>query len=744
MPVVGSPRRRVEGRVKVTGALAFTADLPIPNAAHARLVLSPHPAARITAYQLDDARAVPGVLAVVTGADLPELPGVPGADLPLARGRVFFAGQPVLAVVGKTEAAAADGAARVQVDYEPLPAVFDALEAVAEGAPRVLGESEMGLDDAGAHGTNVAVAETADRHHNVSGQVFFKNGDVDAALAGSAHVVKGRWRLASVHQGFLETHVSAARPEPDGTLTIWTSTQGGFFTRRETARVLGLPQSRIRVVPMPVGGGFGGKICLLEPLVGALARHLGRPVRCQLTRHEEFLMGRAAPGAVVDLELGADTEGRLTGLRSKVWFDNGAGAGGLAGLAGLFLCSAYRLGAYDFAGYDVATTKTPVGAYRAPGAPQAFYALECAVDELAEKLGQDPIDFRLRNAAREGDPRPDGTAWPQIGLIECLERARRHPLYTKPNVGVAVGAWGGGREPAAAACRVEPDGTLALHVGYVDISGTDTTMAMIAAEAFGVALDKVRVETSDTATAPYAGMAGGSKTVYTVGPAVQQAAAEARKQLLDIAAAELEAAPEDLVIEDGHVQVSGVPSRRLEVGHLAGLAAQFGGKYPPVLGQGRAAVTQQSPMFTVHLCRVEADPETGRWGVAEYAAIQDVGKAINPPEVIGQVHGGVLQGLGRALGEAMEYEAGVLRSASFLDYELPAIDQAPEIEVDLVEIPSPYGPYGAKGVGEPPAVPGPAAAANALRRATGWRPEAVPVSWEQLAAESRRPAPAGT
>jgi len=734
MAVVGRALRRLEGRGKVTGTVSFTADLHIPNATHARLVLSPHPAARITGYQLDEARRTPGVIAVVTGADLPQLNGVPGADLPLARDRVFFAGQPVVAVVGETEAAAEDGAALVQVDFEPLPAVFDPIQATAEGAPRVLGESEMGLDDAGAHGTNVAVAEVADRHHNVSGQVFFKNGDVDAALSGSAHVAKGRYTLASVHQGFLETHVSAARPEPDGTLTIWTSTQGGFFTRKETARVLGIPQSRIRVVAMPVGGGFGGKICLVEPLVGALARLTGRPVRCQLTRHEEFLMGRGAPACIVDLELGADAEGRLTGLRSKVWFDNGAGQGGLAGLAGLFLCSAYRLAAYDFAGYDVATTKTPVGAYRAPGAPQAFYALESAVDELAHRLGQDPIEFRLRNAAREGDPRPDGTNWPRIALVECLERARRHPLYGQPNVGIAVGAWGGGREPAAAACRVEPDGTLALHVGYVDISGTDTTMAMIAAETFGVAVDRVRVETSDTATAPYAGMAGGSKTVYTVGPAVQQAASEARKQLLEIAGAELEAAPEDLVIDDGHVQVSGVPSRRLEIGHVAGLAAQFGGKYPPVLGQGRAAITQQSPMFTVHLAQVAADRETGGWRVSAYAAIQDVGKAINPPEVEGQIHGGVLQGLGRALGETMEYEQGVLRTASFLDYELPSIDQAPPVDIELVEVPSPYGPYGAKGVGEPPAVPGPAVVANALFRATGWRPESMPVNWEQLAA----------
>ena len=744
MPVVGTSQRRLEGQAKVTGAVRYTADLPIQGLAHARLVLSPYAAARITGYDLEAARAVPGVLAVVTGRDLPPM-DVPGADQPLARDRVYYAGQPVVAVVGETLEAAADGAAAVGIDYEELPSVVDPFAALAEGAPRVLDDHAAATDDAGAHGTTVAVAEVADRHHNISGQVFFKRGEVDAALAGSAHVVKGRWTTAAVHQGFLEPHVAVGRAEPDGGWTVWTCTQGQFLTRKDTARFLGVPLSHVRIVPMPVGGGFGGKVTLLEPLVAALSTLAGRPVRLELTRNEEFLMGRGAPGAVVDLELGADAAGNLTAMRAKVWFDNGAGPGGLAGLAGLMLCGVYRLPAFDFAGYDVSTNKTPVGAYRAPGAPQAFFALESAIDELAERVGADPIEFRLRHASREGDPRPDGTAWPRIGLIECLEAARQHPLLTTPTgpgeaVALAVGAWGGGREPAAAMCRVEPDGTLALHVGYNDISGTDTTMAMIAAEAFGVPMEKVRVETTDTSSAPYAGMAGGSKTVYTVGPAVQQAAAEARKQLLEIAAEEMEAAPEDLVIEDGQVRVAGVPGKALDVGHLAGLAAQFGGRYPPVLGQGRAAVTQQSPMFTVQVCRVRVDPETGEWRITGYAAIQDVGRAINPPEVIGQVQGGTLQALGRALGEQLVYDdQGVLRTATFVDYELPTIDQAPDLDVRLLEIPSPYGPYGAKGVGEPPAVPGPAAVANALRRAGGGRTDSMPVSWERLV---HGPAPA--
>jgi CO/xanthine dehydrogenase Mo-binding subunit len=745
--VVGVGRRRVEGREKVTGATRFVADLRLPGLAHARLVLSPYASARITGYDLEAARSVPGVLAVVTGEDLPRM-DVPGADLPLARGRVFFAGQPVIAVVAETEAAAADGAARAGVDYEEIAGVVDPFAAIAEGAPRVLDEHESALDDSGAHGTTVAVAETEDRHHNVSGQIRFSTGDAAAALAAAQHKVKRRWVMPAVHQGFLEPHASVARPEPDGGYTIWTATQGQFLTRKETARFLGLELGQVRIVPMAVGGGFGGKICLLEPLVAALAGIVQRPVALSLTRNEEFLMGRGAPGCVIDLELGANADGRLAGLKASVWFDNGAGQGGLAGLAGLMLCGVYRLPAYDFSGYDLATNKTPVGAYRAPGAPQAFFALESAMDELALALDLDPIEFRLRNASREGDPRPDGTRWPSIGLVECLEAARAHPLYTAPArpgeaIGVAAGAWGGGREPAAAFCRVEPDGSLALHVGYSDISGTDTTMAMIAAEAFGVAPDRVRVQHADTADAPYAGMAGGSKTVYTVGPAVQQAAAEARRQLLEIAAEELEAAPEDLVMEDGEVRVAGVPGKSLAVGHLAGLAAQFGGRYPPVLGQGRAAITQQSPMFTVHVARVRADAETGAWTVTGYMAVQDVGRAINPPEVIGQIQGGNLQALGRALGEQMAYdERGVLRTATFADYELPTVDQAPDIQVELVELPSPWGPHGAKGVGEPPAVPGPAAVANALARATGWRPLSMPVSWEELALSSRQPAPA--
>jgi CO/xanthine dehydrogenase Mo-binding subunit len=318
-------------------------------------------------------------------------------------------------------------------------------------------------------------------------------------------------------------------------------------------------------------------------------------------------------------------------------------------------------------------------------------------------------------------------------MVECLEAARRHPVYTAPlgpgeGVGVAVGSWGGARSPAAAGCRVEPDGTVSVLIGTPDISGSSTGLAMIAAEAFGISAERVRVDIGDTAVAPHGPTAAGSQTTYSLGGAVYEAALEARRQLLEIATEELEAAPEDLDIVDGRVTVKGVPERYVEITKLVALSTEFMGRYRPIQAMGRSAVERASPAFTVHIARVRTDPETGAFQVIGYAAIQDVGRAINPPEVRAQVHGGAVQSLGRALGEQLFYDAeGQLRSGSFLDYELPTADQVPVIEVELVEVPSPVGPLGAKGVGEPPAIPGPAALTNALARATGVRVRDVPI-----------------
>src|SRR6202163_2458361 len=721
MAIGGKGLRRKEGRGKVDGSTRFTADLEMPGLAHVQLVLSHLPSARIRSIDASAARAAPGVLAVVTGADLPDVEaGGPGK--PLALDRVVYAGQPVAAVIAKSQAAAADAAALVEVDFEPLPSVGDPEQAMRDSAPEVLGADAGGAEgDASMHGAATeSESEPVKRPRNVSSVATFKRGDVEAGLAASDVTIKGTYRVAGVHHGFIEPHVSMVRPEPDGGATIWAPTQGPFMVRDEIAKVLDAAPHEVRVISMPVGGGFGGKVSLLETLLVLLAQKVRRPLRLSLTRQQEFLMGHPAPAARFEIELGAKRDGSLVALRARYHYDNGATGGWHAGITGSFLGGTYRIPNFDIIGYEVATNKTPTDAYRGPGGPQAYFALESAMDELASTLDIDPIELRLRNASREGDPSADGAPWPRIGMVECLEAARKHPLYTTPagegeGVGVALASWGGARSPAAAGCRVEPDGMVSVLVGSPDISGSSTGLAMIAADAFGVSPEKVRVVIGDTSFAPQSPMAAGSQVTYSVGGAVYEAALEARRQLLEVATEELEAAAEDLDIVDGRVTVKGVPERFVEITKLVALSTEFMGRHRPINATGRSAVQSASPAFTVHIARVRTDAETGAFRLTGYAAIQDVGRAINPPEVRGQIHGGAVQSIGRALGEQLAYDAeGQLRSGSFLDYELPTADQIPVIDVQLIEVPSPVGPLGAKGVGEPPAIPGPAAVTNAL------------------------------
>jgi len=467
---------------------------------------------------------------------------------------------------------------------------------------------------------------------------------------------------------------------------------------------------------------------LLEPLAALLAQRLRRPVQVALTRSEEFQVGRPAPASYTDIKLAARRDGSLTAMEISMVWDNGAASGWHGNLAGMLFNGAYLVPNMSFVAYEVSTNKTPVDAYRAPGGTQAFFVLEAALDELAAKLEMDPLELRLKNARREGEKLPGGEN-AKIGLVAVIEAAQRHPLYTAPKaegegVGVAVGGWGGAFGAAAALCRVEPDGSLTVQIGTVDISGSSTGLALLAAEAFGVPLDKVQVELGDTASAPQGPVAGGSITTGTVGFAVAAAAADAKRQVLEIAAEQLEAAPEDLEVFDGAVRVKGVPDRKVAIGELA----MGGSRHAPVLGHGRTVIDRQSPAFTVHICRVRVDRETGSYKVTGYAAIQDVGRAINPPEVEGQIHGGAAQGLGRALGEQLVYDRdGQLRTGSFLDYELPTVDQVPEIDVQIVEVAASTG-IGTRGVGEPPAVPGPAVVVNAIASATGVRIREVPIA----------------
>jgi CO/xanthine dehydrogenase Mo-binding subunit len=462
-----------------------------------------------------------------------------------------------------------------------------------------------------------------------------------------------------------------------------------------------------------------------------------------MTRTEEFLSTTPAPPAVIELKVGARRDGTLTALEGRAVFDAGAYAGAPLGIALLLIGSYYQVPNIELRGYEVLTHKPGNGAYRAPGAVQGTFAIESLMDELARATGQDPIDLRLRNASRPGDPMVTGQPWPRMGMIECLERLRAErgrrvdgPTRSangryRRGVSVAVGGWMGGIEPANAACRLDRDGTISILVGTVDMSGTNTALAQIAAEAFGLPVEDIRVVNGDSDSAPYAGASGGSKITYTVGLAVERAARDARRQLLAIAADRLEAAVDDLEIVDRAVRVRGVPGRAVAIGELAKASMQFGAKYEPVYGRGGSATVARSPAFAAHLSEVEVDTETGTVRVTRHLTVQDVGRAINPAAVAGQIQGGVVQGIGWALLERMPYDAqGQLLAATLMDYALPQSDQAPFVESVLLEVPSEHGPFGAKGVGEPPVVGVPAAVANALAAATGQRFTTLPITAE--------------
>ena len=739
MAVIGKSHKRAEGLEKITGAVRYTEDLRLAGMLHARLLTSPHPKARIVRLDREAAMKIPGVIGVVTAADLARL-GSGARDL-LANSQATHTGHPVAVVLAESEAAAADGldALRAGSQFDPLPAVLTIDEALREGAPLVRESTEFDEGDAQAHATVAVTAQHAERPGNIANRVAFTRGDVEQGLRQAEVVVRRTFTTSRIHQGYIEPQASVAAVDPViGDLTIYTSTQGQFWVRAQTAKALGLREAQVRIVPMTVGGGFGGKLDRFQPLVGALALLMRRPVRLVLTRLEDFLTTEPGPASRAEVELGAKKDGELLALRAKMYFDSGCEPRAPLSIAGLLMGGYYRIPNIAIETIDVVTNKPAVGAYRAPGAPQATFAIESAMTELATKLGVDPLTFRLRHASVPGDPMPHGRPWPKMGLRQVLEALERHPVRRRPKregegIGIAIGGWPGGIESASACIRANTDGTFEVIMGAIDITGTATTMALITAELLGVTPDKVRVTTADTSQAPYAGMSGGSKITYTVGTAVRLAAEDARRQILSIAASHLEARVEDLEIADGHVRVKGTPTVTLSLAEIASMSMRFGAKYAPVFGVGSTALTRQSPGFAGHLVRVKVDRETGQVRILDYVVAQDVGFAINPAAVEGQIIGGVAQGIGWGLYEQVVYdEGGAMVTGTFADYAIPKAPDVPRIDTILVEVPSDDGPFGAKGVGEPPVIPGAGAIANAIADATGVRITALPITAERI------------
>ena len=742
---VGRRTRRADAPERLTGQIRFTNDLVLAGALHCRFVLSPHAVARIVSVDATEARALPGVVAVLTARDLP-VPDITAAvenrSILLALDRVLHAGQPVVAVLGETEAAAEDGAAAVQVEYEALEAVADIAAAMQADAPLVREQREANPEELAMHGAAPQGTQADDepRAPNVASRIQFERGDVEQAFAQSDVVVEHEFRTSWVHQGYMEPQSCTAVLDALGNVTVYASTQALFHTRSEVARTLGLADHQVTINAMPVGGGFGGKFGFLEPTVAALAKAVRQPVRLVYNRMEELTAADPAPESRIRLKMGARRDGTLLALQGDFTFDAGSKAGAPVGISALIAGSLYRFENLQLEGTEVLTNKAGTGAYRAPGAPQGAFALESTMDDLARALGMDPLELRLRNAAREGDIRADGSAWPRIGLVQCLEAARdlyvaeRKAAGPGEGVGIAAGGWPGATESASAVCRLNADGSLQVSLGAVDLTGTNTTFAIIAAEAFG--LDdpsQVRVTTVNSDSAPYAGGSGGSKVTYTIGPAVLRSAEDARNQVLHIAASELEASVDDLELVNGRVQVRGVPGKTITLSDIFSVSASFGARHAPVLGRGQTVVTDFSPGMAVHIARVRVDPDTGKVQPLRFISIQDVGRAINPATVESQMHGGAVQAVGWGLYERMLWdEQGTPLTASLMDYAIPKASQSPGLETRLVEVPSVSGPYGAKGVGEPPVIPGAAALANAVRDACGARVTELPLTPERV------------
>ncbi len=740
---IGISRPRSDSEAKVRGATRFAADEPRHGLLHARMVLAEQAHALIKEIDTGPALAIPGVVAVLTADDL-AITQVAAMRMfePLAREEIVFVGQPVALVVAESPGAAEDGAEAVAVTVEELPAVLDPVAALRPDSPaarRRGAEPEQETDVRSLH-ANVGASDetgTSAESPNLAGRTAFSAGDVTQALAGADVVIRRAFRTSWVYQAYLEPQTATAWVEPEGELVVQTSTQGSLYTREQIARMLARPVPSVRVIAAPLGGAFGAKILVVEPLAAAAAARLGRPVRLAFTRTEDFLAANPAPGCTIELEIGAKRDGTLTGLRSRILFE----AGGFTEwriemVAAVLIAGPYRWPAFDIEALSVATNRVGVGSYRGPGGPQPAFAIESVLDEMADALSMDRLDLRAANLARPGEPMVDGEPWPPVAAAQCLAAVREHPLWQRrgglpdgEGVGLSLAYWPGAKESAAALCRLDIDGGLTIVTGSVDMTGTATAFACIAAEAFGVPVESVRVTTADTANAPLAPMSGGSVVTYAVGAAVQRAAAQTRRKLLTAAAAELEVAAADLEIANGSIYVAGDPEPLLSVTALAEKICGFGSPYEPIDTVGASAPPALSPSCAAHLSHVRVDRETGQVTVLEHVVVQDVGRALNPALVEGQMRGGAAQGIGWALLEELVHdESGQLVTASFADYAVPRATNVPPIQTVIIEVPSADGPYGAKGIGEVPVMPVAPAISNAIAAASGIRPAELPMT----------------
>ena len=730
---VGTRPVRHDGLDKVTGRARFGADYATAGMLHGAVLRSPHAHARILSIDLTGAAAMPGVKAIITGADLPDIPdetgtgsegGINFRDLSrniLARDKVLYEGHPVAAVAAVTLRAAQQAAETIKVEYQTLPPVFSLEEAMEDDAP-VLHDDlfTLGLDS------------EPDRPSNISRRRVIARGDLDAGWEEADVVVEREYTTKAVHQGYIEPHAVVAETGEDGRSTLWCSSQGHFAMRTYTTKVLGWEPGDMKVIPAEIGGGFGGKTTIyLEPLAALLSRRAGRAVKMVMTRSEVFRATGPTSGSVMRIRMGARQDGKLVAATAWMVYEAGAFPGSPIGPGVMTVLACYDIPNVLIEGYDVVLNKPKVAAYRAPGAPMAAFAAESVVDELAEKLGIDPIELRLRNAVTEGVRAVYGPKYRKIGFVETLEEARDHPHYSAPlgpwqGRGVASGYWFNFGGETTATVSINEDGTAVVMSGCPDIGGTRAALAQMAAEELGIDVHRIEPVVADTHSIGYNDMTGGSRVAFAVGIAVVDASRQLIKDMCARAALIWDVPPEEVEWVDGRAQSVTGAAAPLTLEELASGSGNTGG---PLSATVTVNPRGAGAGFSTQICDVEVDPDTGLVTVLRYTVVQDAGRAIHPDYVEGQMQGGAVQGIGWALNEEYIFDRnGVMENPGFLDYRMPVASDLPMIDTVIVEVPNPDHPYGVRGVGETGIIPPMAAVANAVYAATGKRMQDLPMS----------------
>jgi len=743
--VVGTRPIRHDGAEKVTGRARYSADITLPGMLYAKVLRSPHAHARIKAIDTSKAEALSGVKAVVTSAELPQPTGVLTevgesamvnpkflSNNCLATDKALYKGHAVAAVAATSVHIAEQALALIEVDYEVLPSVTDILDAMKDDAP-VLHERLANMANPNVRPGGLRDEGDGTKSTNIANHFFFEAGDIEQGFKDADVIVEREFRTQSVHQGYIEPHSATADWGPDGNLTVWCSSQGHFNVRDQVAITLGIGVSDIKVVPMEIGGGFGGKtLVYLEPVAALLSRKAGLPVKLSMNRSEVFQSSGPTSGSWMRCKLGATKDGRITAVDASLAFEAGAYPGSPINPGCQCMCGPYNIANGRIEGFDVVLNKPKTAAYRAPGAPAAAFAMETVVDEICAKIGMDPLEFRLLNASKEGTRRLTGPLFGSIGNLETVRAAKDHPHWKAPlegsnrGRGVASGYWFNATGPASATASVNSDGTVSLIEGSPDIGGSRVAVSMQLAEVLGIAAEDVRPVVGDTDSVGYTSLTGGSSVAFKTGWACYEAAIDIKQQLVERAARIWDVDTSLVEYSEGVVSHTSDPELKFTFREMAARLNATGG---PITGRGNVSPTGVGGSFATHIVDVEVDPDTGKVSILRYTAVQDVGKAVHPSYVEGQIQGGAVQGIGWALNEEYVFDGnGSMENPTFLDYRMPTSLDLPMINTVLVEVANPGHPYGVRGVGEVPIVPPMAAIANAVYDAVGVRMEELPMS----------------